>query len=596
MLNLSTFCEYWLDWIVAASWQLSLLVCVIALISVVARKASARFRHGLWLLVLLKMFLPTGLATPLSIGDWCIGPIVHSIGNIQIVSTRQTAESPTLNHPVEGKEDIRGELTQTAFASSEPLIPIAGNSLAANSFLVWCTGCLLFWFAVLGRFAHLSRVIRRAEVIDEGPLCIAVEKFALALGLRRVPEIVIADLATSPFLIGVFRPVIVLPKGFLTEYTECQQQAVLIHEMVHWHRYDTWIGWTQVIAQSAFWFHPFAWWANAQLRHERECACDEVVLRLGNVSPQDYGDSIIRVLIVSRGRSLAAASLVGVFERGPNLQFRLEEIMNYERSKFQYRWLPSIVLAICGILFVPMAYSLNDLQLSQAEDSQKDSPKVSYPIIIETVPKVGATQVDSTLKGIRVTFDCDMERGMSWTGGPPLFPPLDDKRKAKWIDKRTCILPVELDEGSYYRLGINSTSYQNFRSEKGIPARPSAIYFTTRGTVDRRVRAPEVQKTEPANGSKDVAPSTRELKVTFDISMDEGMSWCGADELLDDSDDDRKAHWSTDSRTCTLPVKLEPDHEYVISLNSLDHINFQSRWGVPLAPVIYKFKTSKSTE
>jgi bla regulator protein BlaR1 len=242
MLNLSTFCVYWLNWIVAASWQLSLLVCVVALISIVARKASARFRHGLWLLVLLKMFLPTGLATPLSIGDWCIGPIVHSIGKVQIISARQTSEGPTFNQPVEGKEDIREERTQAAFESPEPLIPIAGNSLAANLFLVWCTGCLLFWSSVLGRFVQLRRLIRQAEVIDEGPLCIAVEKCAIALGLRRVPEIVIADLATNPFLIGVLRPAIVLPRSFLTEYTECQQQAVLIHELVHWLRFDTWIG------------------------------------------------------------------------------------------------------------------------------------------------------------------------------------------------------------------------------------------------------------------------------------------------------------------------------------------------------------------
>ena len=36
---------------------------------------------------------------------------------------------------------------------------------------------------------------------------------------------------------------------------------------------------------------------------------------------------------------------------------------------------------------------------------------------------------------------------------------------------------------------------------------------------------------------------------------------------------------------------MQPDHEYELGINSLQHINFQSKWGVPVEPVIYKFQT-----
>jgi hypothetical protein len=46
---------------------------------------------------------------------------------------------------------------------------------------------------------------------------------------------------------------------------------------------------------------------------------------------------------------------------------------------------------------------------------------------------------------------------------------------------------------------------------------------------------------------------------------------------------------------CFIGVALEPGHEYELGLNSVSHKNFQSKWGVPLAPVRYRFKTSGET-
>jgi len=43
-----------------------------------------------------------------------------------------------------------------------------------------------------------------------------------------------------------------------------------------------------------FWFHPLVWWIGAQMVEERELACDEDVLRLGN-QPSVYAESILKV-------------------------------------------------------------------------------------------------------------------------------------------------------------------------------------------------------------------------------------------------------------------------------------------------------------
>jgi hypothetical protein len=107
------------------------------------------------------------------------------------------------------------------------------------------------------------------------------------------------------------------------------------------------------------------------------------------------------------------------------------------------------------------------------------------PQIISTSPARGVSAVSPALKEITVTFDQDMGDGMSWTGGGPEFPPTPQGQQAYWRDQRTCVLPVKLQGGHRYRVGINSQSYLNFRSAAGVPALPSAIWFTTQGTGAR---------------------------------------------------------------------------------------------------------------
>ncbi len=119
---------------------------------------------------------------------------------------------------------------------------------------------------------------------------------------------------------------------------------------------------------------------------------------------------------------------------------------------------------------------------------------------------------------------------MSWTGGPPDFPPADETREPHWKDKRTCVLPVKLAKGQFYRLGINSKSFTNFRGASGTAAPPSVICFTTKGakkSLERRLRVPTIVELEPPNGGQGINPSIKALRVTFDMPMGEGFSWTG---------------------------------------------------------------------
>lgn len=220
-------------------------------------------------------------------------------------------------------------------------------------------------------------------------------------------------------------------------------------------------------------------------------------------------------------------------------------------------------------------------------------PTGTAPEIASVSPAIGAQEVDPATTEIRVTFDQDMRTGgYSWTGGGEMFPKTIGR--PEWVDNRTCVLHVALEPAKVYRVGINSKSHQNFRGVNGIPARPRAVYFATKGADPAQIAKlvpPTVVSMVPENGAKDVSPDTKALTVTFDKPMGGGFSWVTLDEHFPETTD--KPQWNEDHTVCTLPVSLKPDTSYRLSLNSGRHINFQSASGVPLDPVVWTFSTGQ---
>jgi RNA polymerase sigma-70 factor (ECF subfamily) len=244
---------------------------------------------------------------------------------------------------------------------------------------------------------------------------------------------------------------------------------------------------------------------------------------------------------------------------------------------------------LAGAVFTGLALITQSGGLPSAQAGQ------GAPEIVSSTPARGASDVDPALKEITVTFNQDMGGGMSWTGGGPEFPTIPEGKQGHWRDKRTCVLPVKLQSGRHYRVGINSVSFRNFQNEAGVPALTSAIYFTTEGTSDPRQSQPQVPKivsAKPPLGAKDVSPDLKELRVTFNVPMGKGFSWTGGGADYPAVPEGKKPFWTEDGKTCVLPVELKPNSQYRLGLNSQSFRNFRSAEGVSLPPVVYTFKTS----
>ena len=104
---------------------------------------------------------------------------------------------------------------------------------------------------------------------------------------------------------------------------------------------------------------------------------------------------------------------------------------------------------------------------------------------------------------------------------------------------------------------------------------------------------PRVVKTIPENGERNVDPKLREIRAVFNQDMKtRGFSICGGGQKYPNIIGNPK--W-VNNRTIAMRVKLEPNHEYVFSLNCPSAKNFRSARGEPAVPYPVRFRTGPGT-
>ena len=94
-------------------------------------------------------------------------------------------------------------------------------------------------------------------------------------------------------VVGVIRPLILLPTMALSGLSEEQLETVLLHELAHIRRRDLWINLLQGLVEIVLFFHPAVWWISRRIRAERELCCDDVVA--ARCPPMVYARALIQL-------------------------------------------------------------------------------------------------------------------------------------------------------------------------------------------------------------------------------------------------------------------------------------------------------------
>jgi hypothetical protein len=104
---------------------------------------------------------------------------------------------------------------------------------------------------------------------------------------------------------------------------------------------------------------------------------------------------------------------------------------------------------------------------------------VDSPTVVETSPKNFANDISPETARITITFDKEMfTHGYSWCRNMHPYPEVAGSPRFG-NGNLSCTLPVKLQPGQYYRIGINTPPYQGFRSAEGAIAHEYILVFAT---------------------------------------------------------------------------------------------------------------------
>jgi bla regulator protein blaR1 len=265
-------------------WQSTVFAVVAGLLAWMLRRNSARVRYSLWMAASIKFLVPMSLLVAFgsSVEPWTPRPFV-----------------PPMPAAVDG-------ISQPFSAPSSPPGAPAPSPWTGIA-IVWAVGV-----AVVVRRRWIGwRVVRSAA------------RSAQRLPVDAPVPVMSAPVRLEPGVIGLFRPVLLLPATVLERLTAAQLDAILAHELCHVRRRDNLTAAIHMIVETLFWFHPLVWWIGARLVDERESACDEEVLYRGS-DPVDYAEGIARVCRLCLESPLPCAAGV----TGADLKQRVHRILS----------------------------------------------------------------------------------------------------------------------------------------------------------------------------------------------------------------------------------------------------------------------------
>lgn len=317
------------------SIQASWLIMVVLILRVVLKKAPKWIHCLMWGIVALRLAVPFQIESV-----WSLLPSAEPVP-----MTIDRMSRPTVHMGI-GAVDravnpmLAAQFTPDAAVSANPL-----QILIYMAAMIWLVGvgCLLFYALV--SFLRLKK------------------RVAAAVPVKR--QVYLCDEIQSPFLFGIFRPVIYLPSDLPKEYYE----PVLLHEQAHLRRGDHIWKPFGFLLLSIYWMNPLCWLAYILFCRDMELACDEKAV--GDMDRSSRADYCQALLSCCTTRKMLAACPVAFGETG--VKERVKRITRIKKPVF---WVSALALIVCGIVAVcfltsPKTESSDGNQSNQVSETEQ---------------------------------------------------------------------------------------------------------------------------------------------------------------------------------------------------------------------------------
>ncbi len=174
----------------------------------------------------------------------------------------------------------------------------------------------------------------------------------------------------SPMVIGLIRPVVIIPVSVLSGLNPEQVEAIFVHELAHIRRYDHVMMILQAITSQILFFHPVAWFLSTEINRERENCCDDLVIRTFP-NPINYIKALTMIQQMNGDGQVPANALLG---RSKRLLGRVKRLLKTEK-----RHAPVFRMAVIFLLFITLGIAAITIASAGNTSARKSLEKFFTP-------------------------------------------------------------------------------------------------------------------------------------------------------------------------------------------------------------------------
>jgi beta-lactamase regulating signal transducer with metallopeptidase domain len=268
-------------------WQSTLFAGAAGVLALALRHQAARVRYWLWLAASAKFLIPFSLLV-------CAGTWLAPRARLPEMSAQLT-------------QWVGGISTSAlAMAPASALGPVGRGHAVILSLGLWLAGTAAVATLWGAKWLRMRSIVKAARAVD----------LPAPVPVRAAPTRI------EPGLVGIRRPVILLPEGLAARLSPAELRCVIAHEVCHLRRRDNLTAAMHMAVEAIFWFYPLTWWLGSRLLAERELACDESVIASGH-DRRVYAEGLLKVCRLYIGSPMASAAGAS----GADLKRRIAAIM-----------------------------------------------------------------------------------------------------------------------------------------------------------------------------------------------------------------------------------------------------------------------------
>lgn len=271
-------------------------------------------------------------------------PVCFIVGKVSSVLPQTITPSHSSRTPLMAISTVSGA---KGFVVADMMEKHLTVELMKAALLIWLVGAMVFaaWHSYCYR--RFSKQLRKNSIPTPADTAAALLSSGKAgLGIHGDIKLMMNSKITSPMLVGLCRPMIILPTSSISEI---DLKLILTHELMHLKRKDLWVKMFALLAGTLHWFNPLAHVLRKNVNTWGELACDEALAtEMSHEERKLYGKAILNTLDNYSGMNTAFCS--SLCESKKHIERRLTMLLNVKKMKKHITVFAVVaVLAIGGI-------------------------------------------------------------------------------------------------------------------------------------------------------------------------------------------------------------------------------------------------------